>query len=52
MITLKSQKAEIEVAGKPKMTDLAACMRKLIIILNVIITPNPPWNTKIAALHT
>lgn len=31
--------------GKPKMTALAACMRKLLLILNAILRENKPWNT-------
>lgn len=29
--------------GKPKMTALTACMRKLLLILNAIVKTNQPW---------
>jgi len=34
--------------GKPKMTAIIACMRKLITILNVMVAKNQAWNPKTA----
>lgn len=35
--------------GKAKMTALTACMRKLLLILNVILRENKPWNPKVTS---
>ena len=34
----------LRASGKLKMVALAACMRKLLIILNAILRDNRPWN--------
>lgn len=35
-------------AGKPKKAALVACMRKLLVTINTMLTNDTPWNPQVA----
>jgi transposase len=46
--TIKAFAARLTAAGKPKPLILAACARKIIVILNAMLRDNAPWHTHAA----